>query len=80
VKTKLTVSVDRDLVPRAKRSARRRGVSLSAVIEQALTRLAEEDRPSFAETWKGRFAARVDADRDPRARELARKYLGPPRP
>jgi hypothetical protein len=76
VKTKLTVSIDRDLVPRAKRSARRQGVSLSAVIERALTRLAEDDAPSFAGTWRGRFQVRADVDRDPRTRELAHKYLG----
>lgn len=75
MKTKLTVSIDRDLLPRAKRSARRRGVSLSSVIEKALTRLAEEDSPSFSSKWRGRFRIREDTASDPRARELAAKYL-----
>jgi len=51
-------------------------VSLSSVIECALTRLAEEDSPSFSSKWRGRFRVRDDADSDPRARELATKYLG----
>jgi hypothetical protein len=80
MKTKLTVSIDRDLVPRAKRSARRRGVSLSSVIERALIRFAEEDSPSFSGKWRGRFRVRDEADTDPRARKLAGKYLGEARP
>ena len=36
MKSKLTITVDSDLIPAAKRYARSRGVSLSAVIEQAL--------------------------------------------
>ena len=79
MKTKLTVSIDRDLLPRAKRSARRRGVSLSSVIESALTRLADEDSPSFTNKWRGRFLVREDVEADPRARELVAKYLEEPR-
>lgn len=75
MKSKLTVSIDRDLLPRAKRSARRRGVSLSSVIEKALTRLAEEDAGSFSGKWRGRFQTREETAADPRARELAAKYL-----
>ena len=80
MKTKLTVSIDRDLVPRAKRSARRRGMSLSAVIEQALTRFTEEDSPSFSSKWRGRFRVREDTCGDARARQLAAKYLGETQP
>jgi hypothetical protein len=76
MKTKLTVSIDRDLVPRAKRSARRQGVSLSSVIEEALARFTAEESPSFSDKWRGRFRVRDDASRDPRARELTAKYLG----
>lgn len=76
MKAKLTVSIDGDLLPRAKCSARRRGVSLSSVIEHALDRFTKEDSPSFSEKWRGRFQVRGDADHDPRARELSAKYLG----
>ncbi len=40
MKTKLTRTIDEDLVPKAKRYARVRGVSLSSVVEGALRGLA----------------------------------------
>jgi hypothetical protein len=73
LKTKLTITVDAELLPRAKRYARRRGVSLSSIIEQALRDLAAEEAPSFVRRWRGRFQP---ADRDDeRFRALAKKYL-----
>ncbi len=72
MKTKLTVTVDQELLPKAKRYARARGVSLSSLIESALRDLADPDRPSFGSRWKGRF---VLAERDDeRYRALAEKY------
>ena len=72
MKTKLTITVDREVLPRAKRYARARGVSLSSLIEEALRRLAESEGSTFAERWSGRFAP---ADRDDeRYRALAEKY------
>lgn len=73
MKTKLTITIDRDVLPKAKRYARARGVSLSSLIEGALRELSEPDRPSFALKWRGRF---VPAERDDeRYRALAEKYL-----
>ena len=73
MKTKLTITVDRDVLPKAKRYARARGVSLSSLVEDALRAVAEPDRPSFASKWRGRF---VPAEReDERYRALAEKYL-----
>lgn len=43
MKTKLTITVDRDLVPGAKQMARERGVSLSSIIEGALRELTDPD-------------------------------------
>lgn len=73
MKRKLTITVDGELLPRAKRYARSRGVSLSSLIEASLREVAVEDTPSFAARWKGRFeAARRD---EARYEALARKYL-----
>lgn len=73
MKTKLTITVDSELLPRAKQYARARGVSLSSLIEASLREVAEDGTPSFAERWRGRFeAARRD---DARYEALARKYL-----
>lgn len=73
MKTKLTITVDRDVLPEAKRYARARGVSLSSLIEDALREMAQPGRPSFAGRWRGRF---VPAERDDeRYRALSEKYL-----
>lgn len=72
MKTKLTITIDRDLLPRAKRYARSRGVSLSSLVEDALRDMAEPDRESFASRWRGAF---VLAERDDeRYWALAEKY------
>lgn len=73
MKRKLTVTIDAELLPLAKRFARSRGVSLSSVIERSLWAAVGEDSPSFSSRWRGRF---LPADRDdPRYAALAEKYL-----
>ncbi len=73
MKQKLTITVDSELVPEAKRYARSRGVSLSSLIEAQLRELVSGRAPSFASRWSGKFEA---AEReDPRYEALARKYL-----
>lgn len=73
MKTKLTLTIDADLVPRAKRYARMRGVSLSSVVNEALEQLTESSGPSFVDRWRGQFKP---AERDdPRYEALAEKYL-----
>ena len=73
-KQKLTITVDADLLPLAKRYARYRGVSLSSLIEQFLREVAGEDAPSFSSRWRGRFRAAQRED-DPRYDALSRRYL-----
>ena len=73
MKKKLTITVDAELLPVAKRYARSRGVSLSSLIEQSLREVAGEQTPSFSSRWRGQFRA---AERDdPRYDTLAKKYL-----
>ena len=73
MKKKLTITVDAELLPIAKRYARSRGVSLSSLIEQSLREVAGGDRTTFSSRWRGRFRA---AERDdPRYDVLAEKYL-----
>jgi post-segregation antitoxin (ccd killing protein) len=73
MKRKLTVTIDEELLPRAKAYARARGVSLSQLIETALRKLSSVEVPSFSERWRGKFTG-SDRD-DERYRRLARKYL-----
>ena len=73
MKKKLTITVDAELLPIAKRYARSRGVSLSSLIEQSLREAAGSHAASFTARWRGRFRA---AERDdPRYDALAEKYL-----
>ena len=51
-KTKLTVTIDSELLPRAKEHARARGVSLSSIIEELLREIAiGEDRTPERTSW-----------------------------
>ena len=73
MKQKLTITVDADLLPAAKRYARSRGVSLSSLVEHSLREIVGEDAMSFSERWRGKFRA---AERDdPRYAALSKKYL-----
>ena len=74
MKQKLTITVDAEVLPIAKRYARSRGVSLSSLVEQSLREMAREDAPSFASRWRGKFRAAGRED-DPRYEALAKKYL-----
>ena len=74
MKQKLTITVDAELLPVAKRYARSRGVSLSSLIEQSLREMAGENTPTFASRWRGKFRA-AEREGDPRYDALARKYL-----
>ena len=73
MKTKLTVTIDGEVLPKAKRYARTHGVSLSSLIEQSLRRLSEGDAQSFTERWRGKF--RPAGRKDQRYARLAKKYL-----
>jgi hypothetical protein len=65
------VTIDEDLLPRAKRYAKARGTSVSRLIEEAI-RAATGDQQDFVEKWRGRFTI---ADRDQtRFRYLKEKY------
>ena len=71
MKQKLTITVDAELLPIAKRYARSRGVSLSSLIEQSLRE--GQYAPSFSARWRGKF--RAAKRNDPRYDALAKKYL-----
>ena len=74
MKVKLTLTVDRDLLPVAKRCARRRGRSLSDLVGEALQHLTQApEGPSFSEKWRGKL--RPAGLSTERYRHLAKKYL-----
>ena len=74
MKQKLTITVDAELVPLAKRYARTCGVSLSSLVEQSLREAAVGSPQTFASRWRGKFRP-AEREGDPRYDALARKYL-----
>ncbi len=73
MKRKLTLTVDEELIPVAKRYARSRGMSLSSLVESSLREATEQRSQTFAARWRGRF--RPAEREDPRYDALAKKYL-----
>jgi hypothetical protein len=73
VKTKLTITIDERLLPRAKQYARSRGLSLSRLIENALREMGADEAGSFSRRWRGKFSL-VGRD-DERSRALTKTYL-----
>jgi len=73
MKNKLTVAIDKDLIPRAKEYARSHGTSLSEIIEKTFRRLPGRKESSFSGRWRGKLTpVRKDEDR---FKKLAEKYL-----
>ncbi|WP_419165496.1 DUF6364 family protein [Candidatus Palauibacter sp.] len=73
MKTKLTITMDSDVVRAAKRYAHGRRVSLSSLIEASLKEMVEDEDPCFTERWRGQF--RAASHDDPRYKALVRKYV-----
>jgi post-segregation antitoxin (ccd killing protein) len=73
MKTKLTVTIDEQLLPKAKQYARSRGVSLSRLIENALREMGAGEAGSFSRRWRGKFS--LAARDDERYRALTKKHL-----
>lgn len=72
MKAKLTITIDEELIPRAKEYARSQGVSLSQVIESSLREVSTPKASSFSQRWRGKF---LPAERDDeRYRALAKRY------
>lgn len=71
MKSKLTVTMDAVLIPRAKRHARRQGLSLSGWIEAALRRELQQEEP-FSKRWRG--GLRMPRHLDARARHILDKH------
>lgn len=73
MKTKLTLTIDKELVPRFKKYARRKGISVSKLVENSLRELTIDDSKPFTVKWKGKFKARKRTE--PRYKKLEKRYL-----
>jgi len=77
MKERITVTVERDLILKAKRLAHHRGTSLSGLVASSLqASLVAKKEPagSFVERWAGKFSVREDDSSDPRLKALKSKY------
>ncbi|MGI9114405.1 MAG: DUF6364 family protein [Chthoniobacterales bacterium] len=72
MKDKLTLTVDRNAIAKAKAFAKKQGTSLSALVEQQFNQL---DGQSFGEKWRGKFKVPKEDPNDPRLNYLLRKYV-----
>jgi len=73
MKTKLTLTIDEDLIPQAKRYAEARRDSLSGLVEKALQDLTQTQEISFSKRWRGKFKASRRSST--RYKALSRRYL-----
>ena len=73
MKAKCTLSIEKPLVRSGKALRKRRGSSLSGLIESMLRRLRVAEEPLFADYWRGRFSHIKDPDAE-RMRFLRERY------
>jgi predicted transcriptional regulator len=82
MKKRVTLTIDPEVVARARRLAHARSTSVSALIEGFVRRAPlAEDRAAapFADRWAGRFTVRRSAGLDARLEALKDRYrLGEP--
>ena len=74
MKKKLTLTIDEDVIPRAKQLARSKDLSLSQLVEDLLKSTDTGPVETFSERWAGKFQL-ADVVGDDRFDYLASKYL-----
>ena len=74
MKTKLTLTVDDEVVKRGKEHAGRNSTSLSQLVEDLLRKEVAAEKPSFVARWAGKLVWRDDRKGDPRFEYLKKKY------
>ena len=73
MKTKLTLTIDKELVPRFKKYARKKGISVSKLVENSLRELTIDDTTVFTKKWKGKF--KTEKREESRYKKLEKRYL-----
>ena len=72
MKTKLNLTIDSDLVPRSKIFAKRRGKSVSELVEELLKKVTSDENKSFTSKWIGRLT--ISQNEDVRTVYLKERY------
>lgn len=72
MKTKLNLTIDKDLVPKSKAYAHTKGKSVSQFVEDLLREAISDNDESFSKRWRGKF---FTTDKiDPRYQSLKRRH------
>ncbi len=74
MKTKVSLTIDKDLLPKSKKFAEKSGISLSQLVEALLRRIVEKDSDSstFSERWRGKFS--LQEKEEARFKKLKNRY------
>jgi len=72
MKTKLNLTIESDLVPRSKIFAKRRGKSVSELVEELLKKVISDENKSFTSKWIGRLT--ISQNEDVRTKYLKDRY------
>ncbi len=72
MKTKINLTLDKEIISLAERYARKKRQSVSQLIESLLWEQIRSEQPSFSEKWLGHF--RIVEKRDARYEKLAKRY------
>ena len=73
MKSKLTLTINREIIGKAKIFVRRRGTSISALVEKILAKTIDEKKDPFVARWTGKFEL---AEKDEkRYQKLKQRYL-----
>ena len=63
MKTKLNLTLDSKLIPRSKQFAKKKGKSVSQIVEDLLKKALQEEKISFSEKWLGKFTLTNETDK-----------------
>ncbi len=72
MKEKITLSIDKEIVPLVKQLARKLGQSVSELVESLLKEHIQQEEPSFSQKWLGKFT--VEMKQEKRFEKLSKRY------
>lgn len=73
MKTKLNLTIEKDLVPKSKKYAKTIGLSVSQLVENMLREVTQKNQDSFSKRWRGKFKA--EEKDEIRYKKLKERYL-----
>ncbi len=74
MKTKISLTIDKDLLPKSKEYAKKSGISLSQLVEALLRNVIEKDGEgsTFSERWRGKLS--LQEKDEVRSKKLRNRY------